>query len=196
MRFNQASKSAKRKSFTLLFSLALILLFTVGGTIAYIVTSTDNVTNTFQPSQVSCAVDETFTDGVKSNVSIKNTSDIPAYIRAHIIVTWKDKDGNIYGGAAPVLDTDYSLTIKNGTKWVKYDTDGYYYFTEPVAVGDKTGVLIEECKYLGNAPSGYSLSVEIIADAIQSEPPNAVGEAWGVAFGNGGVVPYTTPPGN
>ena len=45
--------------------------------------------------------------------------------------------------------------------------------------GEETPVLITKCEKKGNAPKDYDLSVEILADAIQSEPANAVMEAWG-----------------
>jgi hypothetical protein len=34
----------------------------------------------------------------------------------------------------------------------------------------------------GKGPEGYYLNVEIVAEAIQAEPANAVQEAWGVTL--------------
>lgn len=190
MSFNQTGKSAKRKSFIVLFSLALILLFTVGGTIAYIVTSTSNVENTFTPAQVACEVEEQFDGNVKSDVKIRNTGDIDAYIRAAVIITWKDSNGNI-SAVAPVVGTDYNITYQLGD-WI-LGSDGYYYFKLPVAAGDVTGTeLIQSCELLDtcNRPGdNYELSVEILADAIQSVPPTAVNESWpAVKAGNEGTL--------
>lgn len=179
MSFNQAGKSAKRKSFIVLFSLALILLFAVGGTIAYIVTSTNDVKNTFEPAQVACEVEEQFNGNEKSDVKIKNTGNTDAYIRAAVIITWKDSDGNI-SAVAPVAGTDYNIIYQLGD-WIK-GSDGYYYFKNPVAAGAVTGTaLIDSCELLEscNRPGdNYDLSVEILADAIQSVPPTAVNESW------------------
>ena len=179
MSFNQAGKSAKRKSFLVLFSLALILLFAVGGTLAYIVTSTNDVKNTFEPAQVACEVEEQFDGTIKSDVKIRNTGDIDAYIRAAVIITWKDSDGNI-SAVAPVAGTDYNIIYQLGD-WIK-GSDGYYYFKNPVAAGAVTGTaLIDSCELLEscNRPGdNYDLSVEILADAIQSTPDNAVEESW------------------
>ena len=183
MSFNQTGKSAKRKSFIVLFSLALILLFAVGGTIAYIVTSTNDVKNTFEPAQVACEVNETFNGETKENVTIMNTGDIDAYIRAAIVVTWKDAEGNI-SATQPRLATtdnamDYIMNLNLGD-WIK-GNDGYYYFKYPVAPGKATeAALIASCEVSDSAdiPDGYSLSVEILADAIQSTPDNAVAESW------------------
>ena len=158
-------------------ALLLLLCCTVAGTLAYLVTSTDPVTNTFTPAHVSTAVDETFENGVKSDVKIKNTGDIPAYIRAAVIINWADGDGNV--SATPVKTTDYTIKwTKEG--WVEHG--GYYYYTAPVAVGALTGQLFTGCELAKGVtpPEGYSLQVTILADGIQSEPADAVIQAWGV----------------
>ena len=167
-----------KRSFVLLTALTVLMLGVVGATISYLVTSTEPVTNTFKYAEVTCEVNESFSNGVKSNVKIQNTGNIDAYIRAAVIVTWKDKDGNVYG-QAPVEDTDYEITYSNNG-WI--EKDGYYYCTSPVPSTKETPVLITECKRLQKPktiPEGYDLSVEILADAIQSQPANAVTEAWG-----------------
>ena len=147
------------------------------------------VTNTFTPAQVSCEVDETFQNNVKSAVSIKNTSNIDAYIRAYVVVTWKDAQGNVYG-KLPVKDTDYTMTMPNNTKWFK--SGDYYYYPDAVPSGASTGMLIEECKLIGTPPAdGYSLSVEIIAEAIQSLPAMTVASVWPVTVNADGTLTVT-----
>ena len=50
-----------------------------------------------------------------------------------------------------------------------------------------TNELIKECKAVaGKAPEGYSLSVEIIADAIQSVPTHVVVDSWKVKLDTDG----------
>ena len=167
----------KTKKPVALVALLVLLCCTVAGTLAYLVTSTDPVTNTFTPAHVSTAVDETFENGVKSDVKIKNTGDIPAYIRAAVIINWADGDGNV--SATPVKTTDYTIKwTKEG--WVEHG--GYYYYTAPVAVGALTGQLFTGCELAKGVtpPEGYSLQVTILADGIQSEPADAVIQAWGV----------------
>ena len=93
-------KNLKRKQLiSLIVSLSLILVLSVGITIAYILINTNPVTNTFDPAQVSCAVVENGSEKghykgqiqvfSKSDVMIKNTGDTDAYIRASVIITWK-----------------------------------------------------------------------------------------------------------
>lgn len=179
-----AAPRGMKRSLVLVVSLLALLLVVAGGTLAWL-TAQDSVSNTFTPAHVTCDVEETFNGTAKSNVSIKNTSDIPVYIRASIIVTWKDSDGNVYG-QKPVAGTDYTMTMANDSKWVP--NGGYYYYTSPVAVGATTGTLISSCTVkAGATPPGddYKLSVEIIAEAIQSQPDRAVEDAWGVTVSNG-----------
>ncbi len=98
-------------------ALALLILaaLSIGGTIAYLFTQSGPKENTFTPSNVACEVKENLSGATKSNVQIKNTGNTDAYIRAMIIVTWKDEDGNVYG-KQPVPGTDYSITL-NSDDW-------------------------------------------------------------------------------
>ena len=177
---------------TLLVSLLLVLGVAVGGTVAFLSTRTNSKVNTFTPSEVTCAVTETFENNVKSRVAVQNTGDTTAFIRAAINVTWmKDAEAGTEYDAAnqtvsakiPVKDKDYRITFAENTNWIK-GADGYYYYQLPVDPQGSTEVLIDECKLLENAsvPDGYHLSVEIVASAIQAAPEAAVKAAWGDGF--------------
>ena len=175
-------RANKRKAIVLLTSLVLLIALLVGTTIAFLITSDEPITNTFNPSQVSCEVnEESFNNEVKTNVTISNTGDTEAYIRAAIIVTWKDSEnGNVYG-AAPIAGKDYTIDL-NLTEWIE-GSDGYYYYRYPVAPKDKensaTSVLINRCFAIHeNTPAGYGLNVEILGSAIQSVPVSVVNEKW------------------
>ena len=191
-RFESERKPVRRrrrknyKSIALLVSLVLLVTALVGGTVAWLTTNTEQVENTFTPSRVTCAVVEDFTNGntVKKNVKIANTGDTDAYIRATYIVTWQDEQGNVYG-TAPVEGLDYSVTLnldKNPTPTGWTLGDGYYYYcsvVHPDTTDNKTDVLISECRVLRPAPAeGYTLHVEILAQAIQSSPITAGNQAW------------------
>lgn len=173
-----------RKEFVLLVSVFAMIAGVVGGTVAYLVADTDPLTNNFDLAEVSCGVKEDFNGKIKTDVKIQNTSNIPAYIRAKVVVTWQDESGNVYG-QAPIEETDYSIQY-NETDW-KQDGD-YWYYDEPVAPVTEnncyTPVLINRCSSSGTEPEGYHLSVEILAEAIQSEPTKAIQEAWGYTPSN------------
>lgn len=165
-----------KKTATLLLSIVLILGMAIGGTVAYLVTDTTPVRNTFTPSRVSCEVTETVTDNVKTEIKVHNTSDISAYIRVKL-VTYRVNDARQHiGGTATI--PDFTL----GDNWVK--NGDYYYYTQPVAAGaTTTDSLVGQG---GLALTSYTdvdggkQVIEVMAEAIQSEPAKAVLDAWGV----------------
>lgn len=167
--------------------LILAVVLAIGGTLAYIIANTVSVENKFTPGEVRCEVEETFKNNVKSDVKIKNTGNTAAYIRATYVVTWQKDDGTV-NGKMPVVGTDYTIVFAENSGW-KLIGD-YWYYTSPVAAGGETGVLIASCKLAEGAavPTGYHLSVEIIASAIQSEPASVVAEKWHVAVDNGKIT--------
>ena len=169
----------------LLAALVVIAMGVVGGTVAYLVTNTTPVVNTFEPGYVKCVINEDFNDGdtVKENVTVTNTGNVDAFIRAAIIVTWKS--GNDIVATVPVNGTDYRIIgLEPNAKWTK--VGDYYYYNKKVSPGEKTSNLFDSCEVLTD--NGYTLSVEILADAIQAEPERVVEENWHVTIRNGIVA--------
>ena len=155
---------------------ALVCALGAAGAVAFLIDTTNPVENTFDPSKVTCEVKEPgWTDGasVKENVSVTNTSNIPAYIRVALVANYADADGNL----SPV-NPAYTLRW-NETDWYRA-ADGYYYCKAAVAPGADTPVLIRSCSAAG-VPAGYHFELQVIASAIQSAPFDAVSEAWGAA---------------
>lgn len=185
------------KKSIIIASVMLLLLATVGTTLAYIFTETKPVENTFNPSKVSCAVVEnngtpvtgsvTNTGNIKENVQIKNTGDTDAYIRVAVVVNWMDEAGTKVWATKPVegADGDYTITYNLGNGWVK-GSDDYWYYTKSVPPTDEsnlTEILIEKATQNKEGPKGtdgtqYYLSIEIVASAIQSTPETVVKEQW------------------
>ena len=186
-------KHARRRQQRFNKSIILVVLVSIfaavaGSTLAFLVTRTDSVKNTFNYSNVACeVVEEKFINGTsvdKSNVRVLNTGDTESYIRAAIIVTWKDSACNVYA-MEPQKDKDYTITINN-SDWL--EKNGFYYYTKPVSPQKETGVLIENCSIKGSGLEGYGLSVEILASAIQSKPTKAVENSWHVIVNSDGII--------
>lgn len=180
-------RKLNKRAMMLLVSLVVLVVASVGATLAYLIAATDPVENTFTPARVSCDVVELFENNVKKDVRIQNTGNTYAYIRSAIVVTWKNDEGEVYA-ATPVKDTDYSIAFDLENGWVE-GNDGFYYYTKEVApcthtgeqehTGCLTGVLITSCSPVDSqAPMEYYLSVEIVASAIQSAPDSVVGKEW------------------
>lgn len=179
-------QSKQSLAIKLVICLILLLMISVGGTIAFVVTHTSEIRNTFTESVVKCEVDETFENNVKSNVSIKNTGDTTAYIRAFVNVTWMNESGQV--ASVSPKSTDYMIEYST-SGWLK-GSDGYYYYSLPVQPNDKTAVLINSCRLLetASAPDGYYLSVEIVCSSIQSTPVSVVSDIWHVQLSGSEIV--------
>lgn len=167
---SRVSKTNRPKHFAGLLALVLILVCTVGGTVAYLVTHTDSVVNTFTPGEVSCQVEEEFDDDntVKTKAVVKNTGNVPAYIRVAVVANTIDGEGNITGMA----------TLEgwlNTAKWT--EVDGFYYYNDVVQPGDVTANLLTSD---GIPLTG--IQVTILASAIQSMPDDAVNKAWNMSY--------------
>ena len=171
-----------RKATTVVISVLLLVTVMIGGTIAYLITATDPVENTFTPSQVSCSVTENFDGEKKTNVNVTNTSDIKAYIRVKLVTYRVNEQGQHIGGVAKIP------AFTPGENWVK--KDGYYYYKLPVDPGKQPEnplnssaiVLVES---YGDVDGGKQV-IEVMAEAIQADGvDSATGKtpvmiAWGV----------------
>ena len=165
----------------LLIAIILLISTAVGSTVAFLATKTEPVENSFEYANVSCKVtQDRDTDG--SIVQVKNTGTISAYIRAAVVANWIDADGNI--AASVPKGYSYDLTYSSGS-WAQ-GTDGFFYYLLPVAPGASTEGNLLTCTVTCPETPEYTLSVEVLAEAIQSTPASAVNEAWNVKVdGNG-----------
>ena len=77
--------TTSRKVIVLAIAAVLLLSATVTGTLMYLVSKTTAVTNTFEPAIVTCEVQENFDGTVKKDVTVKNTSNIDAYLRVKLV---------------------------------------------------------------------------------------------------------------
>ena len=113
---------------------------------------------------------------------LSTQDDVAGYIRAAVIVSWENELGVVYA-KTPKAGEDY--TIEYGTGWEK--EGDYYYWPAEVAAGFSTGDLIVTCQPVaGQTPEGYTLVVDILAQIIQSNPKDAVIDAWGYDPGSEG----------
>lgn len=181
-----AARGGMKRSLVLVVSLLALLLVVAGGTLAWL-TAQDSVSNTFTPAHVSCTVTEEFDGTIKSNVNVTNTSDIDAFIRVKLVTYRVNDDGQHIGGTATILP------FTPGTGWVKYGD--FYYYTLPVEPNAAPATdLIDQItltRSYDDADGGKQV-IEVMAEAIQSQPDRAVGQAWGVTITEGKVEPYTS----
>lgn len=175
-------KRRSKKTGMLFLSLLLVIGMVVGGTLAWLSTKDDPIQNTFLPTKVTCKVTESFDDstGVKSNVNVENTGDIDAYIRVKLVSYRTNDAGQHIGGTAELP------AFNLGEGWVEHG--GYYYYTKPVKPNQKPEAdLTNEMTLKGNCDGadGGHQAIDVMAEAIQSVPKDAVKAAWGEGFSIG-----------
>ena len=162
-----------KKSLTALIALILIICLAVGGTVAFIVTQTQAVKNTFTPADVTVKIKEEFQDNIKSSITVLNVNDadkedVPCYIRVKLVSNIQDNDGNVLK-AAPLGK------ISLGNDWID-GGDGCYYYKNVVEVGKSTSNLLAEEASITLTDGQV---VEVLAEGIQAMPKQAVIDAWG-----------------
>lgn len=170
-------RSARRhggRPLALLLALILVVGAAAGGTVAWLTQTTQTENNNFSYGTVSCAINESFNGTTKSAVTVTNTGNTPAYIRAACIVNWVDAQGNI--AANVPADYTYSLSIP-GAGWTA-GSDGYYYYNGVVDANKTTEGSLLTCTSSHPEGGEYTLSVKVIASAVQATPSTAVNEAW------------------
>lgn len=184
--------TASRKVIVLAIAAVLLLSATVTGTLMYLVSKTTAVTNTFEPATVTCEVQENFDGTVKKDVTVKNTSNIDAYLRVKLVTYRVNDKGERIGGTAAIP------SFTPGEGW--FEKDGFYYYNKPVAPDAKpandligsSGITLKEYT---DADGGRQV-IEVIAEAIQSVPTSVVADNWNVTVDANGVISAPSGSGN
>lgn len=191
MMFYRGKRARKRtlaRPVLLALSLVLVLGLSVGGTLAYLVTSTGEVTNTFTPGKLDTPPKETFENDVKSDVVVTNSNDsaVAAYVRATWTINWVVGSGETAQIVAPAKAGEYEIDVAGtGSGWSQ-GSDGFYYWHKSVEPGGQTGALIERLTANNDdAPKvdGVHLQATIITQTIQADPVDAIKDAeWPVTI--------------
>ena len=180
----------KHHAKVLLLLIATILLLTsVGGTVAYLMDKADEMTQTFAPAAVATRIVESAgADG--RSIQICNEGTIPVYVRAAVIGNWVVNQDGVEQVAAP-----WTGTLPLGSGWFQ-GADGFCYYAKPLPAEDDpatknlredmtpnllAGELSQE-----NAPEGAQLVLQVLHQSIQAEGTNEMGErpaeeAWQVS---------------
>lgn len=192
------SRKRIKLSTVLVIAAALALVTAIGGTMAWLTTHSEGLTNTFSAANLYAEVQENFNGTIKKDVRVYNgytvnneriNSEADVYVRVALVPTWQDANNNAVAMSASLSD----LNIQFGNaKWA-LSSDGYYYYTEKVAAGATTEVLIKTAEVNTNSEgykAGYQMNLQILVQTIQAEPDNAVLDAWetGVSGVNNGSL--------
>ena len=146
------------KSSLLLIAVVSLLVAAVGGTVAYLVTNTLPVVNTFTPATVDTEVTDNISGNTKRDVQIKNSSNIPVYMRVAVVANW-------YKAGEVVAPWNNYVGLGVTSDWTL--RDGYYYYNGTVAAGAE--VKLFDSYTATGGPDGAHLEMDIISQVIQAE---------------------------
>ena len=177
-------KHAKKRTLILVGSVALVLALAIGTSFALLITRTNSVDNTFVPP--------TSTISLEGYDDIKNTGNIPVYIRAYALANWYSTDDeHTILSEKPQANVDYSIhTI--GENWF-LASDGFYYYTKVLEPNESVALFTSATQI--KQKTGYELRIQILASSIQIDPVDAIQDAWPAVRvnENGELEPATTP---
>lgn len=178
-------KRNRRKKFpVLVIVLAAVLLLSVGMGTTWALASlkTAKVENSFAPAQVSIVVNETFSNGIKENVSVTNTgskNDPAVYVRVKLLTYWYEQDSDHIAAKSA-----WTPSFTTGADWIKIGD--YYYYQKPVKATESTSNLISSITLIEE--DGARQVLEVVAEAIQSNPATAAIESWNIAVDANGHI--------
>lgn len=173
-----ANNGGAKKLSAAAIAIILVVVMTIGGTVAFLMDSTESVINKFTPASSGITIEEEVKENCKTEIAVKNTGDIGAYIRVSLVANYYDENGNITGGAAV---PNFTL---NSEKWFLGD-DGYYYYKQPIAAGNVTdNLLASESKM----QLEDNMQVTVLAQSIQASPTSVVHDKWGVTVNSDGTL--------
>lgn len=104
-------------------------------------------------------------------VSVSNTGASEAWIRVKVEISILGADGAALPTALEQPDRIIPIvTFVAEEEWVD-GGDGYYYYSQPVPAGDKTGILFHEVAFAPEMPNEYqncTAHIDITAEAVQT----------------------------
>ncbi len=114
------------------------------------------------------------------------------YVRAAVTVNWVN--GKQIYALSPKVSTDYNISFDT-TNW--FYKDGFYYYKKPVASNANTTALVSAFEMIGTPPTGYTLTLNMVAQTIQAKGTTdadntpAVEDAWKsvTVDGSGNLIP-------
>lgn len=165
----------RRAKAAVILCLLVIVVVMCGAVLAYMFQLAESRESELIPAEVSCQVEEGFEKGtVKKEIRVKNTGNIPVYIRLRMVSYWV-QEGEITSKAS-----DYP-EVELGKDWIE-GTNHIFYYTKPVQQGEQTENLLESgSSIILREEDGYQQVVEVFAEAIQYEPEEAVEKSWNVS---------------
>ncbi len=199
-------KHSKRKKWNLSVKAVLPVLAVLAAIFSYTLVlalmtkKTPKIENEIHLAEVTCKIhekvngkttEETSSEvtgiTVKNSVTVENTGNIDAYIRVRLVSYYVNEDGDPIGESCEV-----PAFVANSAYWAADTANDTYYYKTAIAPGVQTENLVASGSTIAltsktvGAETVYQV-VEVLAEAVQSEPDDAVSAVWNVTVSNGSI---------
>ena len=165
----------KQRWMVLACSVVMSLVLVFGVTFAWFTTS-DSRTNPFKTPHLTFGFEvvETFTppsevdpgESIVKVVKVKNTGELPGFVRVLAVTEIVSKEGVLLPGNAP---TEFTIDGLNTTDW-KDGGDGYYYYLHQLAPGAETPALFTGITLASGLDAAYEnagMKIDIKLEAVE-----------------------------
>ena len=169
---SRRSRRIGKRKLAMVLSLVLLMAMAIGGTMAFLITRSENVANTFAPGHVGCDV-IAHNDGIWT-VKPDEDTNAKVYLRAEVVANYaKKEDGaTVIHWSQPKIDLENVADESEDTNifgsWSQIGD--YYYFSDEVAPSQKDNVRRFKIVTTGTPPAGYTLQIQVLGEAIQAGP--------------------------
>lgn len=165
-----------RKRSILFISLALLLVFTIGGaTMAWFTDKATPITNKFKAGTVKITLNDVFDETKATNVnpgdwyekkvSVTSNGTKQTYVRVKLTPECIAADGRT------ILPINNMIMTLNTTDWV-YDNDGWYYYKKILNKDAVTSLLLSGVTFneslTDNTYQGATFTIKVEAEAVQA----------------------------
>lgn len=141
-----------------LISILLVAVLMIGGTIAYLVQGSNEVSNTFQVADPGTSVVETGAGNADDKTAkVQNTGNVPVYVRAIAVV--------VSAEGSPAVSAEDMTINYNGNAWSELQADGYYYYLDILPVGETTAPLFTGVTNI-EAPENANFSIQVYQECV------------------------------
>ena len=165
----------------LLFAIAAVMCSIA--TLAYMKAQSVPVSNKFTAGTVECSVVEQLNGDktAKSAIQVRNDGTSAAYVRVKLVTYWVNEQNEVAGKPSAALN----LNLSDG--WIN-GGNNIYYCKSPVDSGTSSPNLLSDDLEMTTDIEGNRQVIEVISEAIQITPDEAVESAWGVTIDDGKIT--------
>lgn len=197
-----------RKNILLVLAVVLVLAISVGGTMAYLATRTEDRGNPFAFPTAGVSIEENFDGWNIKEVQVRNDSPVPGVVRVMLVPRVENAEGNYVsvnlGTMGEPQDNKIVMgdfTLELAANWADnwFYQDGFFYYRRVLEQGGVSEKLLQKVSLTQDTPEiqekykDLQVKIDVQADLLQAEGGAPEAE-WGVTI-SGDVVSPAAPEG-